>query len=317
MTASSSAAPSPVDSTAPAAVTGLSASAGDGSVSLSWAASSSSDVVRYDVYRTAPGARIKVSSASQGTSRTFVDTGLVNGTTYSYVVRAVDGSGNESLDSSSVSATPVAGSPPPSGALAADSFSRTVSGGWGSANTGGAWSVAAGSASGMSVDGAQGRIGTPAGGLQQFLALNSVSVRDVDAQVAVTFPNAPTSGRHIAYLVLRRQISGAYFRIGLVFRGLRCICAVRRRAARACGVTSTPSSDSAPEARTCCARKPKAPIRRRFALECGRPELRSRPRGRLRTAPTPAAGRKRPEASACALSTTVQPQLPSASTTWR
>lgn len=101
--------PPPADTTAPTAPTNLVATPGNGSVSLSWAASTSTDTVRYDVHRTAPGTRTKVSPSSQGTGRTFTDTGLTNGTTYSYVVRAVDGAANESADSGSASATPTAG----------------------------------------------------------------------------------------------------------------------------------------------------------------------------------------------------------------
>ena len=40
----------------------------------------------------------------------------------------------------------------------ADNFSRAVTAGWGSADRGGAWSVATGSADRFSVDGSQGTI---------------------------------------------------------------------------------------------------------------------------------------------------------------
>jgi chitodextrinase len=89
------------DTTAPAAPTGLTATAGDSQVSLDWADSPESDFSHYNVYRNG----VKVASPS-GSAHT--DTGLTNGTTYDYYVTAVDTSGNESAKSASVSATPQA-----------------------------------------------------------------------------------------------------------------------------------------------------------------------------------------------------------------
>jgi hypothetical protein len=99
--------------------------------------------------------------------------------------------------------------------VAQDAFSRTLSGGWGTADTGGAWSVVTGSAANFAVNGAKGTIVTPAGGAQQVAHLGAVSERDLDAQVEVTFPNAAPSGGIWAYLLLRRQSTGAYDRVGV------------------------------------------------------------------------------------------------------
>jgi serine protease len=87
------------DATRPALPTGLSASAGDGSVALDWADNTESDLAHYNVYRDG----VVVGSP---TASAYVDAGLTNGTSYTYAVTAVDASGNESDPSTSVSATP-------------------------------------------------------------------------------------------------------------------------------------------------------------------------------------------------------------------
>jgi fibronectin type 3 domain-containing protein len=88
----------------PAAPTGLTASAGDSQVTLSWNAVSGA--TSYNVYRsTTSGGNYVRANASAVTSTTFVDTGLSDGTTYYYVVRAVNPAG-EGAASAEVSATP-------------------------------------------------------------------------------------------------------------------------------------------------------------------------------------------------------------------
>ena len=82
----------------PAAPTGLTALAGNGQVALSWSASSGA--TSYNVKRstTSGGPYATVASAT-GTS--FTNTGLTNGTTYFFVVSAVNGAG-ESPNSNQV-----------------------------------------------------------------------------------------------------------------------------------------------------------------------------------------------------------------------
>jgi N-acetylneuraminic acid mutarotase len=112
-------------------------------------------------------------------------------------------------------ATTCASSTAPS-TVAGDTFTRTVTDGWGTADTGGPWTVLAGSAANFDVNGTKGTVVTPSGSNQQMAHLGGVSLRDVDAQVAVTFPQAPSgSGSPFAYLLLRRQSGGAYDRVGL------------------------------------------------------------------------------------------------------
>ena len=105
--------------------------------------------------------------------------------------------------------------PPPS-AIAQDTFTRTVTNSWGTADVGGPWTVVAGAAANFDVDGARGTVATPGGSQQQAAHLGQVSVRDVDPRVALTFPDAPTaSGNFFGYLLLRRQANGSYYRVGL------------------------------------------------------------------------------------------------------
>jgi fibronectin type 3 domain-containing protein len=91
----------------PAAPTGLVATAGDQVVILSWTANSSDlDLASYSVYRGAGAGGPYTQVASNLTTAAHTDTGLVNGTTYYYVVRSVDVGGAESGDSNEDSATP-------------------------------------------------------------------------------------------------------------------------------------------------------------------------------------------------------------------
>ncbi|MGD0572694.1 MAG: cellulase family glycosylhydrolase [Sedimentisphaerales bacterium] len=93
---------------APAAPTGLSAASSVGTVSLDWNTNTEIDLAGYNVYRstTSGSGYVELNSALL-TSSNYTDTNVVNGTTYYYVVTAVDTSGLESVNSSEVSATPI------------------------------------------------------------------------------------------------------------------------------------------------------------------------------------------------------------------
>ncbi|WP_433828227.1 pectinesterase family protein [Actinoplanes sp. CA-015351] len=94
--------PPPADVTAPAVPAGLTASAGDTSVALTWTASTESDLAGYQIYRNGVALTTAAITGAGYTDRT-----AANGTTYSYSISAVDTSGNESVRSSTVEATPV------------------------------------------------------------------------------------------------------------------------------------------------------------------------------------------------------------------
>jgi len=98
------------------APTGLTRTQGDGTINLDWADSTSPIFASYSVYRSATTGGPYTSIATGLTASAYSDSGLTNGTTYHYVVRAVDnvvGSGVESANSAQVSGAPyvaVAGS---------------------------------------------------------------------------------------------------------------------------------------------------------------------------------------------------------------
>jgi hypothetical protein len=94
--------------TAPPTPTGLTATAGDNQVALSWNASSGA--TSYNVKRSTTSGSGYATIASP-TTASYTDTTVANGTTYYYVVSAVNG-GGESANSSQVSATPKSGPPP-------------------------------------------------------------------------------------------------------------------------------------------------------------------------------------------------------------
>jgi chitodextrinase len=109
-----------LDTSAPTSPTGLTATAGDASVQLAWTkATDNAGVTAYRVFR----GGIQVASVNASTL-SYTDTGLMNGTTYSYTAVAVDAAGNVSSPSNTVTATPTGAVPPspPSATCASQSF---------------------------------------------------------------------------------------------------------------------------------------------------------------------------------------------------
>ena len=92
----------------PAAPTGLAATAADSSVSLTWNAVSGA--ATYNVLRGAKTGGPYTTIATGVTNPTYTDSGLTNGTTYFYVVQAVNKNGT-SANSNEASVTPLASVP--------------------------------------------------------------------------------------------------------------------------------------------------------------------------------------------------------------
>lgn len=114
---------------APSTPTGLTATPGNQQVSLSWNASAGA--TSYNIYRNStPNTQGGTAYRTNITVTTFLDSNLVNGSTWYYRVTAVNASG-ESTRSNEVSATPSAGSPPsaPTG-VSATAGDRQVMIGW-------------------------------------------------------------------------------------------------------------------------------------------------------------------------------------------
>ncbi len=105
--------PFPLDTTPPAPPVGLSATPGNGQVSLAWTANTESDLAGYNVFR-------RIASGTYGaplngallTTPGYVDNTVVNDTQYFYVATAVDVFNNASAPSTEVSATPSSNTPP-------------------------------------------------------------------------------------------------------------------------------------------------------------------------------------------------------------
>lgn len=90
----------------PAAPTNLTAIVGNAQVALAWGASTGA--TSYNVFRSTTNGSGYVLVASGITSTNFINTSLNNGTTYYFVVQAVD-AGGPSADSTQASATPKKG----------------------------------------------------------------------------------------------------------------------------------------------------------------------------------------------------------------
>ena len=131
----------------PGAPTGLKASPGDGRATLTWTAvdGAASYVVKRSGVAGGPYATVK----SGQTTATFTNTGLTNGTTYFYVVNAVDAAGHVSANSNEASVTPAVAPAVPAGLTATPGDGQVAL----------TWTTAAGVTGGYSV-----KRGTAGGG---------------------------------------------------------------------------------------------------------------------------------------------------------
>lgn len=105
----------PTDSTAPGVPTVISASGtgSPGEITLSWQPNSESDLAGYNVYYgTDPGQPLSRANTRLVTGTSWLQSGLVDGMTYYFRVTAMDARGNESGQSSVMSASPSDLSPP-------------------------------------------------------------------------------------------------------------------------------------------------------------------------------------------------------------
>src|SRR5512132_918905 len=172
----------PQDTTAPAAPQNLAATAASGSVALSWSANGEPDLAGYNLWRSTSSPVDTSGSPLNGTDliapqkTSYSDSGLTNGTTYYYAVRAVDTADNPS-DPAQASATPTA--PSNDNALQVDGVNDFVTFGSAAGSLGAsqftleAWFMRAG-ASGVSV-------GTGTGGLSGALPLVTKGRAEADS----------------------------------------------------------------------------------------------------------------------------------------
>ena len=121
--------------------------------------------------------------------------------TYLVSLTVIDNQGAPNTSSQSVVVTA-----PPNQPYATDAFGRTLATGWGSADTGGAWTPI-GTAANFSTSAGAGNLKMAAAGSGPSIYLNGVSASDTDLQVTVTTDKAPTGGG-IYVSAVGRRVSG-------------------------------------------------------------------------------------------------------------
>lgn len=100
------------------------------------------------------------------------------------------------------------------GPIAWDAFARSVSGGWGNAPQGGAWSLS-GTASAFNVNGDRGTMNSPQNQARMAF-LGSTNSQNVDVKADVAFPNTPpVGGVEHGQLLVRRTSDATHSRIGI------------------------------------------------------------------------------------------------------
>ena len=93
--------------------------------------------------------------------------------------------------------------------VAADAFGRTVTGGWGNADTGGPWTKTAGTALSLSVGSGTGSM-APLKGATTSVALNSVSQLNTDSVLTMSLPKIVDGGGEFTSLGARQVGTNGY-----------------------------------------------------------------------------------------------------------
>ena len=99
--------------------------------------------------------------------------------------------------------------PPPPGPVAADAFGRTVNGGWGSADSGGAYALQ-GPASDFSVSSGAGSILSPTINKGHGALLDGAVAADVDVLLRISADRVASGGAYFVYAVCRRNGTSEY-----------------------------------------------------------------------------------------------------------
>ena len=141
------------------------------------------------------------------TGAVVAHTYAANGT-YTVTLTVTDDRGGRATRSAPVTVTGVEGAP-----FASDTFTRTVTGGFGTADLGGAWTVAGG-ATNFSVNGAAGRVSTPAGG-SRTAALDAVRQTAVEVRTSLSFDKPQTGGGTYVSVIGRRVNASNDYRLKL------------------------------------------------------------------------------------------------------
>jgi hypothetical protein len=103
--------------------------------------------------------------------------------------------------------------PPSNAAIVTDTFSRTVTGGWGSAEIGGPYSGT--STADYSVNGSEGIMKISTAGLQRKATLSGVNLRDVDMKIRVKVDKVAAGAGHQISLLMRQLTNIGQYRARL------------------------------------------------------------------------------------------------------
>jgi PKD repeat protein len=127
--------------------------------------------------------------------------------TRTVTLTVTDNAGATGTVSHPVTVTTTTPPPPTGGTLAKDTFARTVTGGLGTAETGGTWTTS-GTASDFAVNNGVAKITTPAGS-NRYAYLNTVSSTDTDLSATLSFTR-PASSSVYTGLIGRRVGTATY-----------------------------------------------------------------------------------------------------------
>ena len=145
----------------------------------------------------------------------------------------------------STTRTVVTTAPPASTELAADDFARTTSSGWGTATTGGPWTIT-GTASALKVADGVGQVSIP-GGSTRIATLAAATTTEVDARVKVSLDTLPSAGDAYA-TVSGRQVGDSYYAANAWVRSSGAVYLVLRQGStvlsttQVAGLTYTPGT---------------------------------------------------------------------------
>ncbi|WP_051683829.1 PKD domain-containing protein [Blastococcus sp. URHD0036] len=146
--------------------------------------------------------------SANGTGKTAAHTYAAAGT-YAVALTVTDNDGATHTTSQQVTVT----APIPTAPIAKDTFGRSVTGGLGTADVGGAWTVTVGAARQSVTDGVA-ELALPGAGNNTGSYLGSVSTTSADLRSSFTLTAAPTgtSGTWV-YLTGRRTVTGDEYRV--------------------------------------------------------------------------------------------------------
>jgi PKD repeat protein len=146
-----------------------------------------------------------------GSGQTATHTYAAAGT-YTVTLTVTDNGGATATATRSVTVTAPAGPAP----IASDTFARTVTGGLGSADVGGAWTAAAG-ATRLAVTPGRADFSLPAAGNNTGAYLGGVSQTGADLRTTVALTTAPTGNGTYAYVTGRRVAGQGEYRVRIRF----------------------------------------------------------------------------------------------------